>query len=144
MAAVNVLAANKTKIDAGGSGQNVIDSGLYGGVKKVCIDTYTLKAVEANSTIKIATPPKGSKIIGCRIVTAALGTGVTLALGDTVSGQSARYLAASSAATAANISAIKVGAIGYVIGTTDGDEKMIVTVGGATATGAIATIIEYV
>jgi len=144
MGAVNVKAVNKTKIDAGGSGQNMLDMGQFAGVKKVVMDTYTLDGVEATSTIKIATPPKGSKIIGCRIVTAALGSGVTLALGDTVSGQSARYIAATSAAAIADIGSIKVAAIGYVIGTTDGDEEMMITVGTATGTGAIAVIIEYV
>lgn len=142
MGAVNVKGANKTKIDAGGAGQNIINSGDYGGVVKVVMDTYTLAAVEAASTIKIATPPKGSKIIGCRIVTAALGSGVTLALGD--SDSAARYLAATSAAAIADINAIKVAAIGYKIGTATGDDAMYITVAGATGTGAIATIISYV
>ena len=142
MAAVNVSATNKTKIAAGGSGQNMLDMGMYAGVKKVMIDTYTLAAVEATSTIKVATPPAGSRIVGAKICHAALGSGVTLALGD--SDDVDRYLIPTAANAVGMLDVLRVIGANYIIGTADGDDEMYLTVGTATGTGDVVVIIEYV
>jgi hypothetical protein len=58
-------AANVTKYDAGGSGDNCIADGLIKSVEKVWIDSYTLAAAGAlgsDDSICLGLVPKGKKI----------------------------------------------------------------------------------
>jgi len=143
MGAVNVKAVNKTKIDAGGSGSNMVEMGQFAGVEKVVMDTYTLDAVEATSTIKIATPPKGSQITSIQIFNAGLGgSTVTLSLG--YSGAATAFINAAAASSAGLITASAVAVAGYRIGTNALDDEFLITVNTAAGTGAIKTVIRYV
>lgn len=57
--------ANKTKYDAGGSGDNIIADGYIKTVEKVWIDTFSFTVVLTTAdTIAIATIPKNKKITG--------------------------------------------------------------------------------
>lgn len=144
MGATNVKAVNSTKIDAGGAGDYVIGRGLYAGTLKAMTDTYTTAALEAGSTIKVATPPVGSKIVGIRVASTALGSGVTLALGEPSTAGTGydvdRYMSATSFAAAASVDALRPDTgFGYVIGTCAADATAYLTTAGATMS-ASATI----
>ena len=142
MGASNVLATNATKIAAGGSGIYIVGRGEFAGTVKAMCDTYTTAALEAASTIKVATPPKGSKIVGIEVSTTALGSGVTLALGD--SGDADRYMLATSFAAVATSQALRP-ATGflYEIGTVSGDEAAYLTTAGATMSASATIIVKF-
>jgi hypothetical protein len=60
-------AANITKVDAGGAGDNIVADGLIKTVEKVWIDTYTYSSANTigiNTIIECAIVPKGKKITG--------------------------------------------------------------------------------
>ena len=85
MATNAVKAANQTKYDAGGSGDNVIANGLIKTVEKVWMDSYTLTGVITltNTTISIATLPEGAKLTSVEVVvnTSISQTNGTIGLG---------------------------------------------------------------
>jgi len=62
-----VKAANITKFDAGGTGDNIIPDGYIKSVEKVWIDTYTYSAtatIGVGLVVEVATIPAGKKITG--------------------------------------------------------------------------------
>jgi len=68
-------AANVTKVEAGGSGDNYVADGLIKTVEKVWTDSYVLAAVTTTlSAIKIAKIPKGKKITDIIVHLPAVGT----------------------------------------------------------------------
>jgi len=68
-------AANVTKVDAGGSGDNYVGDGLIKTVEKVWTDTYTLAAVTGTATgICIGKVPKGKRITDIIVHLPAWGT----------------------------------------------------------------------
>lgn len=85
MATNAVKAANKTKYDAGGSGDNVIADHTIKTVEKVWLDNYTLTSniTLTNTTISIATLPPGALLTSIDVVinTSAAQTSGTVALG---------------------------------------------------------------
>ena len=138
-----VKGVNKTKIDAGGAGDNILPRGEYAGTVKAMYDTYEASAAASGTLIEVATPPAGAHVIGVQINFDDLGTGTTLAWGD--SADADRYLAATDVATAAGSSrSIAITGVNYEIGTATGDDESYLTVGGSAATGTIKTIFYYV
>ncbi len=121
------------------SSDNILDGGSYGGRVRVAIDEYTLSSTASGTVIRIANLPDGARVLGVDIYNAALGTGVTLAVGYGASG--AEFLAATSAAAAGKIESNLLG--DYVVGTASGDGVVIVTTGGATGSGLITTHVFY-
>ena len=79
------LGANKTKYDAGGSGDNIISDGYIKTVEKVWIDSYATGTTPVTSadTICIATIPANKKITGVEVyIPASQGpTGATITVG---------------------------------------------------------------
>ena len=73
-------AANVTKYDAGGSGDNYIADGYIKSVEQVWLDTYTATAVAIGSddSIKIGRVPKGKKITDITVHLPALNPTSTL------------------------------------------------------------------
>lgn len=70
MAILN-YATNVTKLDAGGSGNNVIADGYIKTVEKVWLDTYVYSSaatIGSTMTIEIAQIPQGKKITGIEII----------------------------------------------------------------------------
>lgn len=76
-------AANVTKYNAGGSGDNIISDGYIKTVEKVWIDSYTIAFTNTNSTIDIAVLPENKKITSVAVVieTSASQTNGTISLG---------------------------------------------------------------
>ena len=62
MAATEFNAANVTKFDAGGSGDNVISDGYIKSVEKIRIDSFTLTGTSTHNTIDIAVIDSNKKI----------------------------------------------------------------------------------
>jgi hypothetical protein len=60
-------AANVTKVDAGGAGDNIVADGFIKTVEKVWIDSYTYSSsntIGVGTTIECAILPKGKKVTG--------------------------------------------------------------------------------
>lgn len=83
---MSVKAANVTKYNAGGSGDNIIADGYIKTVEKVWIDSYTIGFTGTNDTIHIAVLPENKKItsITCLIDTTVSQTGGTVSIGYSV------------------------------------------------------------
>lgn len=118
--------ARKTTAPAAGT---FIDAGKELGVVRVVPFDYTAASLASGSTIALVDVSIGDTVFGVVLNAAALGSPVTLAVGDSVS--STHFLAA----TAATSAAITTGGnSGYTYAAAD---TVIITTGGGTATGAI-------
>jgi hypothetical protein len=136
-----VKGVNVTLHDAGGQGDNAISEGYVNSTVEVWCDSYEASALASGSTIEIAELPAGAKHLSTVVTHDALGTGVTLAIGD--SDTAGRYLAATAAATAGKLESAVTDGVQYVIGTATGDGTVLLTTGGASATGTIKTIVYF-
>lgn len=137
----SVKGVNKTLIDAGGVSK--ILNGMIDGRVKCFIDTYEAAALATSSTISMGpTLPDGARVIGYNLAYDALST-VSLALGDSAS--TGRYLASvDTANTAGNKNDILVDGLNYIIGTTSGDNQILIsTTGVSAATGTIKLVLFY-
>jgi len=138
-----VKGANVTKYDAGPSGDNAISQGFWKANEQIIADSYEAAALAADSTIDIAVLPSNAKVTGVHIAFDALGSGVTLAVGD--AGDADRYILATSASSAGETDAIRVDGLQYVIGTdtTNDDTRIQITTAGGAATGTIKSIVRW-
>lgn len=125
---------NTTLLDA----NTTIGPGMIESPVKCFIDTYEASAVTAASTIEMGPVlPKGARIVDFAIFHDALGSGVTLAVGDGTT--AAKFLAATSAAAAGVIRPI-LASIGDVLAA---DTQLYLTTADA-ATGTIRMVVWYV
>ena len=77
-------AANVTKWDAGGSGDNIISDGYIKSVEKIWLDSYTITAaIPSNTTIDIAKIPENAKVTSVKLYFPSLSTGAA-ATGTTI------------------------------------------------------------
>ena len=76
-----------------------IDRGEWSGKMRVKYDTYEASSLASGSDISIARLPKGAKVYDIVVHFDALGGSTTISVGD--SGAAARYIAATSTASAA-------------------------------------------
>ena len=122
--------------------------GSYGQPLAVSWDTYPAAALVSGSTIYGWTPPKGFKFSGGKLYNAALGSSVTLAVGvlastndpTTYPSDTTKFLGTTSCqAAGSNVLAPVIANADYVF---DGFTQLIITIGGATATGAIKLRID--
>ena len=76
-------AANVTKYNAGGSGDNLIDNGKIRQTEKVWIDNYTIAFTNTNTTVELAVVPEGAFITSIAVVveTSASQTNGTISIG---------------------------------------------------------------
>jgi hypothetical protein len=117
-----------------------------GGVKRHIYDEYEAAALASGSTITVGVPlPIGARVSNVTVMTDALGTSSTLAVGD--AGDADRYLTAFSSASAGKMS--MTGANGAIDGwfhqvTGDDDADIVITTGGAAVTGTIKIDVEYI
>lgn len=85
-------------------GTNIIDASLQGGKVRFIYDYYEAASLATATTINVARLPKGAVVLPLSfIMHDALGSGVTLAVGDdddTTAADADRYLAAADAASA--------------------------------------------
>ena len=136
----SVKATNITNIDA--SPSVLANAGDVHGSVRVFKDTYEASSLASGSDITIARLPKGARVMDIHLKADALGNSVTLAVGDSATAD--RYISATVMNTAdKQISLSSDGAIasiGYEIGdVTD----ILVTTGGATASGTITSVVYY-
>ena len=118
-----------------------IDSGEWSGKMRVQYDTYEASSLASGSDISIARLPKGAKVYDVVIHHDALGSGVTLAVGD--SADADRYITATAAASAGKVIMSEDGAIGGVAYEQTDETDVLITTGGAAATGTIKCMVFY-
>jgi len=144
----SVKGANITNMDA--TPVVKVDSENAGGKMRVFHDTYEASSLASGSDITIARLPKDATIHDVVLKCDALGSGVTLKVGDSddddrfigvtgtwnVAGQSQSMLAGSS--TGAPIAAVT--GVGY---RTTAETDILITTGGASATGTVFCWVMY-
>lgn len=151
-------AANVTKYDAGGSGDNYIADGYIKTVEKVWIDTYTVSAgIATTSSIKIGYIPANKKltdvIVQLPVLTPAGTNGVVYL--DTAATTSVApwggYLIATSGAIGtivdlSTVSTVRLGGarLGSIVNATS-DTALYIMINPATTVtaGTIRTVIKY-
>jgi len=129
----SVKGVNITNIDA--TPVVKVSSDEAGGKLRVYYDSYEASSLASGSDITIARLPKGAKVYDVVIHHDALGSGVTLAVGD--SADADRYITATAAATAGKILMSEDGAIDGVAYEQTAETDVLITTGGGTATGTI-------
>lgn len=112
-----------------------------GGKKRVKISTYEASATASGSLIEMDFLPKGARLLSGKLVTDALGSGVTITVGDGTT--AARFLAATTCNTA-NLNTPLTPGIAEIESGLTAETKLILTVGGAAATGTIMLEVEYI
>ena len=136
-----VKGVNYTKYDAGTYGDNWIDQGKIKSGVHVWTDSYEASALENASTIAIAELPDGAVVLDVTVISDDLGSTVTISAGD--SDDADRYIAATSVSAANDVlSLATVAGLGYVIGTNDGDNTVLLTTAGILG-GTISTKVVY-
>jgi hypothetical protein len=136
-----VKGVNSTKYDAGGQGDNAIAQGKINSRVEIWTDSYEASALASGSTIDIAHLPANAKVIRAEISFDALGSGSTLAVGD--SNDPDRYITAASSAAVGNLVSNRVDGQGYVIGTNSGDSTVQILTAGASITGTIKSTVWF-
>jgi len=130
------------------TGSNIVEFGQMKGKLRVMYDTYEASAIAAGSIIEMGEKlPKNCYVVGVELITDALGSGVTLIVGDYEDDN--RYITVTTCNTAnlrTRLNAID--GMGYKVDeTTDTDtgtdRQIIITTAGATATGTIKVKIIY-
>ncbi|MEK9896449.1 MAG: hypothetical protein VW518_08500 [Burkholderiaceae bacterium] len=111
------------------------------GKLRVQYDSYEASSLANPSDISVARLPKGAVVYDIIVHHDALGSGVTLAVGD--SGSATRYVGATAAATAGKIVMSEDGAIDGFGYENTSETDVLITVGGGTATGTIKCIVVY-
>jgi hypothetical protein len=126
---------------------NILGKGLFPGNVKVMVDDYTFASASSGEVVRVAKLPAGAKVLFVLLANAALGSGVTLAVGNGGSGKGAIFAAAAAANAATTVpkvyGGITASGIPYVVGTLAGDDVVTVTTGGATASGKIQVMTFY-
>ena len=137
-----VKGVNKTLVDAGGL-QSAMLRGQNDARRKSTVDSYEAAVLVLASTIQVgSTLPKGARIKEIILHADALGGSVTLAVGDSVTAD--RYITATAMNTANKVTKLtQIAGRDYVIGTNTGDNQIVITTAGASASGTIKIEIQY-
>lgn len=119
---------------------NIISAALSRGKLRVQCDNFTFAAEAAGEVIRIGELPNKAVFIGAIINHAALGSGVTLSLGDGDS--AARYISAADCAAAGvkMFSSLVIGGVHYE---QTAKTVILLTTGGGAATGQVKTTLIY-
>jgi len=113
----------------------------FHGRVRVIHDTYEAAALAAGQTIGLGLIPKGAKIKSAKILSDALGAGVTLSMGD--AGDVDRLITAT-VFTSAGVGEMDENQIDSGFGYEyTAETELILTVGVGAATGTIKAVIEY-
>lgn len=120
------------------SAANILGPGIWGGRVRVQHDSYTINAKASGTVLRMGKLPAGARVLAVLLNNDALGSAVTLAVGNEGSGQGAIFSAAASAASASDNPRVCMlsGAVAYTVGTLSGDDVITVTTGGATTASA--------
>jgi len=119
---------------------NTASNEAYGKLR-VTYDTYEASSLASGSDISVARLPKGAVVYDVIIHHDALGSGVTLAVGD--SADADRYIAATAAATAGKVIMSEDGAIDGFGYEQTAETDVLITTGGGTASGTIKVAVVY-
>jgi hypothetical protein len=137
MAAYNTTNYNKM-IAPGASSQ--LSGYNFQGKVRACYDEFTFAGEASGSTVNLAIIQRAYEVcIGINFQAAALGSSVTIALGD--SGSAARFMAAVTCTSAAQSTVLAATGLGY---TPTADNPIIITTGGAAATGKIQIAMLFI
>ena len=118
-----------------------IDSGEWSGKLRVQYDSYEASSLASGSDISVARLPKGAKVWEVIVHHDALGSGVTLSVGD--SGSATRYIGATAAATAGKLVMSEDGAIDGFGYEQAAETDILITTGGGTASNTIKVAVIY-
>ena len=118
-----------------------IDSGEWSGKLRVQYDSYEASSLASGSDISVARLPKGAKVWEVIVHHDALGSGVTLSVGD--SGSATRYIGATAAATAGKLVMSEDGAIDGFGYEQTAETDILITTGGGTASNTIKVAVIY-
>ena len=119
---------------------NTASKEAYGKLR-VTYDTYEASSLGSGSDISVARLPQGATVYDIVIHHDALGSGVTLAVGD--SADADRYITATAAATAGKVVMSEDGAIDGFAYEQTAETDVLITTGGAAATGTIKVAVIY-
>tara|TARA_S200002703_G_scaffold66806_1_gene57957 strand:+ start:3571 stop:3993 length:423 start_codon:yes stop_codon:yes gene_type:complete len=119
---------------------NTASKEAYGKLR-VTYDTYEASSLASGSDISVARLPQGATVYDIVIHHDALGSGVTLAVGD--SADADRYITATAAATAGKVVMSEDGAIDGFAYEQTAETDVLITTGGAAATGTIKVAVIY-
>ena len=117
------------------------DSSEWHGNIRVQYDSYEASSLASGSDIFVARLPKGAKVYDIIVHFDALGSSSTVSVGDADS--AARYIAATSTASAGQMSMSQEGAIAGVGYEQTAETDIILTTGGASITGTIKCVVMY-
>ena len=117
------------------------DSSEWHGNIRVQYDSYEASSLASGSDISVARLPKGAKVYDIIVHFDALGGSSTVSVGDADS--AARYIAATSTASAGQMSMSQEGAIAGVGYEQTAETDIILTTGGASITGTIKCVVMY-
>ena len=126
---------NRAIVETAGS---FIDAGNSGGELVLAYDTFEFAGETAGEIIDLGSSIAGKiRVFGAKVVHDALGTGVTLKLGDSEDDDALIPAAGAAAAGTLEIGIDK-------IGTLLNGKYLVLTTGGAAATGTAKVLVEYV
>ena len=117
------------------------DSGEWSGKLRVQYDTYEASSLASGSDISVARLPKGAKVYDIVVHFDALGSSSTVKVGD--SGDDDRYIAATSTASAGQMSMSQEGAIDGVGYEQTAETDILLTTGSAAISGTIKCAVFY-
>jgi hypothetical protein len=135
----SVKGTNVTNIDA--SPVVKVDSSEWHGNLRVQHDSYEASSLASGSDITVARLPKGAKVYDIIVHFDALGGSSTVSVGD--SADADRYIAATSTASAGQMSMSQEGAIAGFGYENTAETDVLLTTGGASITGTIKTAVIY-
>ena len=117
------------------------DSSEWSGKVRVQYDVYEASSLASGSDIKVARLPQGAKVYDVIVHCDALGGSSTIKVGD--SGDDDRYIAATSTASAGQMSMSQEGAIAGFGYEQTAETDVLLTTGGASITGTIKSAVIY-
>ena len=120
--------------------EKVVASENHGRLR-VQYDTYEASSLASGSDISVARLPAGAVVYDIIVHFDALGGSSTISVGDADS--AARYIAATSTASAGQMSMSQEGAIDGVGYEQTAETDIILTTGGASITGTIKCVVMY-
>lgn len=118
-----------------------IAPGIANSTVHVISGSYEADSLAANDIINLAKLPQNAVIHEIIISTDALGTGVSLDIGD--GNDADRYYDGIDVSASKTSNNILINGLGYIIGTNDNDDVIQATVLGAAATGTLKFAILY-
>jgi hypothetical protein len=146
-------AANLTKFNAGGSGDNVVPDGYIKSVEKVWIDSYAFTAaIPSDTVLNIAKIPANKKINSVELFfpslsTGAAATGTTLSIGVATAAATAATLLLNAGEASTGILTLKSNAVDGINYLCTGGVNPVTVLFGRIATtttaGTIKSIVRY-